>query len=499
MDKSLATTVLLTLAATATAGEIRRTRGSRLVEDSYVVVLKPADAAVRRAAPGLAVPNVAGEMAARHRGRLTHVYQHALRGFAMRMTAEAARALADDPRVAYVEQDSEMELMDVQASAPWGLDRTDQRDLPLSGTYETQANGAGVNVYVIDTGIRKTHVEFGGRAHHAYSAIDDGRGSDDCHGHGTHVAGTIAGGTAGVAKAATIWALRVLDCVGTGPMSATIAAVDWVTANHVKPAVVNMSLGSGGWYALDEAIRSSISAGVTYAVAGGNYDDDACLMSPARVAEALTVGATTTGDQRASFSNWGPCLDLFAPGVGVVSSYPTSDVAMGAMSGTSMATPHVAGVAALYLQGRPAATPAEVATAVVSNATAGKVGSPGSGSPNRLLYSAFAAGGDAAPCTACEHYTGTLVRAGARQKQPVGSSYQSAVAGIHRGWLRGPAGANFNLVLRYFDGVKWSVAAFSRGATATEEVEYFGPPGQYRWKIRSAFGAGDYDLWTTKP
>jgi subtilisin family serine protease len=500
MTRSVSAIVLLlVLSATAGAGEIRRMRGSRLVEDSYVVVLEPAPPATIRAAPALGVAHVANELAARHRGRLTHVYRHALRGFAVRMTVAAARALADDPRVAYVEQDVEMELMDVQSSAPWGLDRTDQRDLPLSGTYETGTSGAGVNVYVIDTGIRKTHVEFAGRAHHAFSAIADGRGSDDCHGHGTHVAGTIGGATAGVAKDATLWAVRVLDCAGSGPMSATIAAVDWVTANHVKPAVVNMSLGSSGWLALDEAVQRSLAAGVTYAVAGGNYDDDACLMSPARVGEALTVGATTSGDARASFSNWGPCLDVFAPGVGVLSSYHTSDVAMGAMSGTSMATPHVAGVAALLLEARPAAAPAEVAAAVVGNATPGKVLSPGEGSPNRLLYSAFPAGGEAAPCTQCEHYTGTLVRTGARQKQPGGTSYASAVPGIHRGWLRGPAGANFNLVLRYFDGVKWSVAASSRGATATEEVVYFGPPGEYQWKVRSALGAGSYDLWTTKP
>jgi subtilisin family serine protease len=485
--------VLVALAATAGAGEIRRGRGGRLVEDSYVVVLAPEAAG----APARAVGHVAAEMAARHRGRLTHLYQHALRGFAMRLSPAEAERLADDPRVAYVEQDVEMELMEVQSSAPWGLDRTDQRDLPLSGTYDGQAGGAGVNVYVLDTGIRATHVEFGGRARHAFSAIDDGRGADDCHGHGTHVAGTIGGSTAGVAKGATLWALRVLDCTGSGPMSATIAAVDWVTAYHVKPAVANMSLGSPAWQALDDAIRRSIAAGVTYVVAGGNYNDDACLMSPARVGEALTAGAITATDERAGFSNWGPCLDLFAPGVGVVSSYHTSDVAMGSMSGTSMATPHVAGVAALYLQRDAAASPAAVASAVVGNATAGKVRSPGAGSPDLVLYSMFPAAD--APCTGCEHYSGTLTRTGARQKQPDGGTYQASVPGLHHGWLRGPAGTNFNLVLRHFDGAVWKVVAFSRGAASSEEVVHHGPAGKYQWKVRSAEGAGSYDLWMTRP
>jgi hypothetical protein len=313
------------------------------------------------------------------------------------------------------------------------------------------------------------------------------------------VAGTIGGVTAGVAKAATLWALRVFDCAGQGPLSATLAAVDWVTANHVKPAVANLSLGSAASDALDAAVRRSIAAGVTYVVAAGNQNADACTLSPSRVGEAITVGATGPADDRASFSNWGTCVDLFAPGVGIVSSYYTSDTAMGSLSGTSMATPHVSGVAALYLQSHPAAAPAEVAAAVLGNATQGKVISPGAGSPNRLLYSLFAGAPPGPPCTACLRFTGTLWGTGARQKQPYGTNYWVGTPALHHGWLRGPEGTNFNLVLRYFDGAKWNVVAYSRGAGSTEEVVFYGPPGTYQWKIRSAAGAGNYEFWMAAP
>jgi len=501
MQKALVTIALVAAAAAASAGEVRRPRGSRAVRDSYIVVLKASAADTSRwpARSGLSVSQVAGDMAARHAGRLAHFYEHALRGFSMRMTEAAAQVLADDPRVDYVEQDSEMALMVIQSSAPWGLDRSDQRELPLSGTYDDQGGGAGVNAYVIDTGIRKTHVEFGGRARHGYSAINDGRGSDDCHGHGTHVAGTVGGSTAGVAKAATLWAVRVMDCTGSGPLSGTLAAIDWVTANHVKPAVANMSLGGPASQSLDDAIRRSIAAGVTYVFAAGNYNDDACLLSPARIPEGLTVGATGSADDRAVFSNWGPCVDLFAPGVAVSSSYYTSDVAMGSLSGTSMSAPHVAGVAALYLQANPSASPAAVTAALVDNATQGKVLSPGTGSPNRLLYSIVTPGADGPPCVDCQHYTGTLGGSRGRQKPLFGRAYFSGIPGTHRAWLRGPTGTNFNLSLRYFDGASWALVASSGGDGSTEEVAYYGPPGYYQWNIRSAAGAGTYDLWTIKP
>jgi serine protease len=374
--------VFLFFASMASAQEVQTTE--RAIPGQYIVVLnddQTARANVRPAVDGLA---------RQHGARVTHVFENTIRGFAASMSATAAAAMARNPRVRYIEQDSQRFIVETQAGATWGLDRIDQRDRPVNGTYTYETVAANVDVYVIDTGIRATHTEFGGRVSTTgFTAINDGNGTNDCNGHGTHVSGTIGGATYGVAKSVTLHAVRVLDCSGSGSTSGVIAGVDWVTANRTLPAVANMSLGGGASTALDDAVRRSVAAGVTYAIAAGNSNADACSSSPARVSQALTVGSSTNGDVRSSFSNFGTCVDVFAPGSSITSAWNTSDTATNTISGTSMATPHVAGVAALYLANNPAAAPSAVHAALVNNASVNKLSSIGTGSPNRLLYSIF--------------------------------------------------------------------------------------------------------------
>jgi subtilisin family serine protease len=302
------------------------------------------------------------------------------------MSAQQARRLAADPAVAYVEQNRVLHATDTQANPPsTGLDRIDQAALPLDGSFTFPNTASNVHAYIIDTGIRLSHVTFGGRATSGVDEVDGGS-ADDCNGHGTHVAGTVGGAEVGVAKGAQLVAVRVLDCNGAGDTAQVIAGIDWVTANAIKPAVANMSLGGAASAAIDQAVTSSIAAGVTFAVAAGNETVDACLESPARVTGAITVGAIDGADNRADFSNFGKCVDVFAPGVDIVSAFATSDTAAQTLSGTSMATPHVAGAAALVLSANPTATPQQVAAAVTGNATTGAVAAAGPGSPNRLLF-----------------------------------------------------------------------------------------------------------------
>jgi len=350
------------------------------IAGSYIVVLKSAPGLARAAevARGLGV------------AAMRHEYNRVLKGFAANLSVADAARIARDPRVAFVEQDQVVTIDATQNSATWGLDRTDQRNLPLSSTFSYTNSGAGVKVYIIDTGILFGHGQFGGRAVTGFDAVDGGA-ADDCNGHGTHVAGTVGGSTYGVAKGVTLVGVRVLDCAGSGSTSGVIAGIDWVTSNHAAgaPAVANMSLGGGASTALDNAVANSIADGVTYAIAAGNSNRDACNFSPARTAAAITVGATTSTDARASYSNYGRCLDLFAPGSSITSAWYTSATATNTISGTSMATPHVAGVAALYLQGNTSASPATVRTALVNNATSGKVTSAGRNSPNKLLFTSY--------------------------------------------------------------------------------------------------------------
>ncbi len=370
-----------------------------IVPDQYIVLLRAevarpsatADAAVaaRQQQQARATAQRVAALAERFGGKILYTYESAITGFAAQMSAAAATTLAADPDVALVEPDQIMRISDSQIPAGWGLDRIDQQDRPLDDTYTYPTTGAGVHVYIVDTGIRASHFEFTGRIGPGYSAINDGQGTNDCQGHGTHVAGTTGGTTYGVAKAVTLHAVRVLDCEGQGTNSQVIAGIDWVTANHIKPAVANMSLGGSASTALDNALRTSIAAGVFYAVAAGNENTNACFGSPARVPEAMTIGASTATDQRASFSNYGSCVDLFAPGQDITSAVIDSDTASASYSGTSMAAPHVAGAAALYLARNPGAAPAAVAAALSDNATVDRLTDVRSGSPNRLLYISF--------------------------------------------------------------------------------------------------------------
>ena len=365
--------------------EMRFQRQLNRIPNHYIVVLDE-DASGPDADFGRAAAR-AEEVANRTRtARITNIYAHALVGFSAEMTEEDAIALSQDPDVRLVEEDSIVYIGATQTSAPWGLDRTDQRDRPLSGTYSYTSTGSGVNVYVIDTGIRRTHTQFGGRAVAGYDAIGDGRNGTDCNGHGTHVAGTVGGSTYGIAKAVRLYSVRVLNCSGSGTNSGVIAGVNWVTANRITPAVANMSLGGGASSALDTAVNNSINAGVTYAVAAGNSNANAANYSPARVSAAITVGSTTSSDARSSFSNYGSVVDIFAPGSSIRSAWHTGDTATNTISGTSMASPHVAGVAARYLQNNRTASPATVRNAIVSAATTGRISGLPSGTYNRLLF-----------------------------------------------------------------------------------------------------------------
>ena len=365
----------LVLAAAASA------RTEESPRDSFIVVLRDDVSSAS---------DVAADHARRYGAEITYVYEDALKGYAALLPPQAVQGIERNPLVAWVERDGTVETTATQTNPPWGLDRIDQRSRPLSGTFTYNRTGAGVKAYVIDTGIRRTHTQFGGRAIVGYDAVTSGGTANDCNGHGTHVAGTVGGSTYGVAKSVTLVAVRVLNCSGSGSTSGVIAGINWVTGNHAagQPAVANMSLGGSASSSLDTAVRNSIADGVSYAVAAGNSNYYASAYSPARVAEAMTIGATDSSDRRASFSNFGNAVDWFAPGVSILSAWSTSDTATRTISGTSMATPHTAGVAALYLQGNPGASPSTVRNALYNNTTKGIVSSSNSAN-NHLLFTNY--------------------------------------------------------------------------------------------------------------
>ena len=403
---------------------------SQAISNRYIVVFKPS------------VQNPAQEAANAMRGvqgQTHHVFSNAIKGFAATLPAAALQALKNNPNVESVEQDATVRLnqvASVQNQATWGLDRIDQIDRPLDSQYHYNYTGAGVTAFVIDTGIRADHVEFTGRVLAGYNTVPDANGTNDCNGHGTHVSGTVGGTTWGVAKAVKLVPVRVLDCAGSGTLSGVIAGIDWAAGSTLRPAVANLSLGSSYSSTVNAAVAGAVSKGITMVVAAGNSNANACSYSPSSEPSAITVGATTSTDARASYSNYGSCLDIFAPGSNITSAWYTSTTATNIISGTSMASPHVAGVAALALQANPNATPAAVATFLTSNAALNKVSSAGTGSPNKLVYSLA----NGAPGIVVQQTVAIKSLTGSAQKS--GKNWQASVVASVRDVNTGAAVAN---------------------------------------------------------
>jgi subtilisin family serine protease len=360
--------------------------GGEVVPDEYIVVLK-------KKFPAAGSLNEIKNQAEPTGGRVERVFTRVINGYSMKLPPKALEAVRINPNVKYIEPvqvfnvSNDLLAASIQTGAVWGLDRIDQRDLPLNSEYSYDYNGSGVNIYVVDSGILFSHTEFSGRAFLGFDSFSDGMNGQDCFGHGTHVSGIIGGTTYGVAKGASLISVRTFNCSGSGTTSTVIAGLDWIANNHINPAVVNMSLGGGASPSLDTAVSNLINSGVLVVAAAGNFNADACSYSPGRVGSAITVGATALNDVRSSFSNWGSCLDLFAPGSSIQSAWIGSNSSTNTLSGTSASAPFVAGVAALYLQTNPGGTVSQVTNAIVSTSTANKIGSAGSGSPNQLLYS----------------------------------------------------------------------------------------------------------------
>ncbi|MFD3661730.1 S8 family serine peptidase [Streptomyces sp. NPDC058659] len=483
----------------AAEGVIENAGAEGTIAGSYIVTLD--ESAQAETAKGRAV-------AAKFGAKIKRTYTSAINGYSVELSEAQARKLAADPAVKSVVQNRVFTIDGTQPSPPsWGLDRVDQKALPLNQSYSyPDTAGQGVTAYIIDTGVRISHSDFGGRAANGYDAIDNDNTAQDGHGHGTHVAGTVGGTAHGVAKKAKIVGVRVLDNSGSGTTEQVVAGIDWVTRNAVKPAVANMSLGGGVDTVLDAAVRNSIASGVTYAVAAGNDSSNASNYSPARVAEAITVGSTTSTDARSSFSNYGTVLDIFAPGSSIKSAWNTNDTATNTISGTSMATPHVAGAAAVYLAGNPTATPAQVSTALTTAATPNVVTNPGSGSPNRLL---FVGGGGTTPPTGpkFENTADFAIADNATVESPV---TVSGVTGNAPAALQVPVGivhtyiGDLQVQLIAPDGSAYTLKAFGTGGSAdnintTYTVNASSEVANGTWKLRVTDNAnadiGKIDSW----
>lgn len=411
---------------------------------------------------------------------VVHDYTSAVRGFAAALPAAALAGLRADPLVAAVEADQAVAVTAAQGGAPGGLDRIDERTRPLDGRFRYAAGGRGSTIYVIDTGIRAGHDQFGGRVSGGYSAVSDGRGTRDCNGHGTYVAGLAAGSTYGVAKRATLVPVRVMGCDGSGSIADVIAGVDWVTRHHDGPSVANVSAGTRASDALDRAVRKSIESGVTYVIAAGNDGRSACRDSPGRVSAAITVGATTRSDARAAFSNYGSCVDIWAPGKDIRSASGGSDTATRTLSGTSSAAPLVAGAIAAYLEHVPDARPSAVRTVLLGAATRGRLAGLGPGSPNALLYSRLPTGTRAPRASAPSVALPAEDRSVGRGTVPVRVSWSGSDPDGDR--IR-----SYTLQRSYDGGRNWTTVRTTDSDATTVDVR---PDGDLRFRVRATDARG---------
>ena len=485
-------------------------RSQRPVADHYIVVMNDD---VAEFGDDSGVGNAVSELARTYGGHVEKTYSSALKGYSAVMTEADAVKLSEDPRVKFVEEDGVVESQTTQTDATWGIARIDQREYVsvLDTNYNYDASGRGVSVYVLDTRVLTTHPDFEGRAVDAYDYFNDSTPVSNCSAHGTHVAGTIASRTYGVAKNATIYSVAVLPCSGLGTSSSVIAGLNWVSSHATRPAVVNMSLASGVSSAIEGAVQNLINSGITNVSAAGNYNADACNYSPGRMADVINVGATNNGDLRDTNSDFGRCVDIFAPGVGILSTWNTASQYSGTLSGTSTAAPHVAGAAAIYLEANPTASPQQVASYLTGQATSGILSNIGTGSPNLLLYSYVPTGGTPTPtptpsptptptptpgCGGID-YAGYLTSGG--------TAYQSSVngfsgrAGTYSGNLAVPTGSNFTLYLEKKGNKRWTSVAMSSASGSLQNLTYNGSRGTYRWRVAAASGEGAYDLCSVTP
>jgi len=464
-------------------------RSRRPIADQFIVVLNDGTENIK-----FDPDAVISDLNRRFPGTIGKVYSSALNGYSVQMNPVRAQALSDDPLVKYVEEDSYVSETDVETNPGWGLDRLDQRFIPFDFTYNFTGRGTGVNIYILDSGILSTHVELQGRVVSAYDAVHGQTGSQ-CNGHGTTVAGVAGSTTFGVAKNSMLQDVRILPCTGYGSVSDLISGVDWVTRHAVRPAVANMSVQTTYSKSLNDSVSSSIASGVIYVVSAGNNSGDACGYSPSAISEAIVVGSTNSTDTRVSWSNTGTCVDLFAPGEGVSTISNETDTTTTYASGTSYSSPYVAGIAALYLEQHPAATPAEVSVAITSLATTGVVIDAGIGSPNLLAYSLLPSPPPVPSSCEGTAYSGMLPGSG-------WSDYQSSLSGFNGGSgvyaanLSMPPGAVFSLSLEKQSRGRWAVAASS---STGGPIRYRGKSGTYRWRVADVSGSGNYDLCASTP